>query len=200
MKRPEMRVGVYVRVSSKRRQHTDNQLLKIREFCKRRSWTIAQEYIDRETGAAGREKRPALDRMMSDAHQGRFNQVVIFALDRLTREGIAQTFDYVGRLKESGVELCSVTEELFNTAGPRGELFIALAAWIAEQERTRHVERIKAGQQRAREQGKRLGAPPRQINTERLRRLRKSGKSWREIEKITRVPKSTARRRLLKKQ
>lgn len=198
MKPPDTLVGVYARVSSKRRQHTDNQLLKIRDFCKRRGWTIAEEYIDRETGAAGRDKRPALDRMMNDAHQRRFHQVVVFALDRLSREGIAQTFDYVRRLKLSDVELCSVTEELFNTAGPAGELFIALAAWIAEQERLRHVERIKAGQQRAREQGKSLGAPRKKINLERLRRLRKQGKSWREVEELTGVPKSSARRRLEK--
>lgn len=196
MKRKQVTVGVYARVSSKRRQHTDNQLLQIREFCERRGWPIAQEYIDRESGAAGRDKRPALDKMMRDAHLGRFNQLVIFALDRLTREGIAQTFDYVRRLKQSGVELCSVTEELFNTAGPNGELFLAMAAWIAEQERVRHVERIRAGQQRAREQGKTFGAPRKQVNIQRLRALRESGKSWRQVQKITGVAKSTARRRL----
>lgn len=195
---PVTQVGVYARVSSKRRQHPDNQLVQIREFCERRDWPIAEEYIDRESGAAGRDKRLALDKMMRDAHQGRFDQVVIFALDRLTREGIAETFDYIRRLKQSGVELCSVTEELFNTAGPSGELFIALAAWIAEQQRLRHVEQIKAGQQRARQQGKRFGAPPKQVNIERLRTLREQGKSWRAIEKLTRVPKSTARRRLAK--
>lgn len=198
MKTAEIQVGAYARVSTKRRQHPDNQLRQIRAFCKRRGWRIAQEYIDRESGAAGRDKRPALDRMMNDAHQGRFQQIVIFALDRLTREGIAETFGYVRRLKLAGVELCSVTEELFSTTGPAGDLFLALAAWIAEQERTRHIERIKAGQQRAKEQGKTLGAPLSPINTNRIRKLREQGKSWRRIQTLTGVPKSTARRRLEK--
>jgi len=81
----------------------------------------------------------------------------VWALDRFTREGIPATFNYVGRLLKAGCQFLSLTEEHFRTTGPTGELMIALAAWIAKQERVRISDRTKAGLAVARSKG-RVGA------------------------------------------
>jgi DNA invertase Pin-like site-specific DNA recombinase len=63
--------------------------------------------------------------------------VVVWALDRLSREGVAETVEHTKRLKSHGVEFISHQEAHFRTIGPAGELMIAVAAWIAERERRR---------------------------------------------------------------
>ncbi len=87
--------------------------------------------------------------MLGDATRRKFDAVLVWALDRLTREGIKATFDYVKQLKNDGVEFISYSEAHFRTAGPAGELMLAVAAWIADQERIRMSERTKAGLKRA---------------------------------------------------
>jgi DNA invertase Pin-like site-specific DNA recombinase len=99
-------------------------------------------------------------RMMEEASRRRFDVVLVWALDRFTREGVSETFQHIARLKSYGVEFESYTEAHFRTTGPAGELMIAVAAWIAKQERVRMSERIKAGLDVARSKNKRLGNPP----------------------------------------
>ena len=70
--------------------------------------------------------------MFTDVAQRRFDLVLVWALDRLTREGVAETFNYIKRLTSHGVQFVSFTEEHFRTTGPAGELMIAVAAWIAK--------------------------------------------------------------------
>ena len=93
----------------------------------------------------------------------RFDLVLVWALDRLTREGVAETFEYIKRLTSHGVQFVSFTEEHFRTTGPAGELMIAVAAWIAKQERIRISERVRAGLSRARalrtRSGRMIGRP-----------------------------------------
>jgi DNA invertase Pin-like site-specific DNA recombinase len=91
--------------------------------------------------------------MMTDASMRRFDALVVWALDRLTREGVAETFEHIKRLRSHGVEFISYREEHFRTIGPAGELMIAAAATIAEQERIRRSERAKAAIRKLRKQG-----------------------------------------------
>jgi DNA invertase Pin-like site-specific DNA recombinase len=84
---------------------------------------------------------------------------VVWALDRFSREGVAETFAHIQRLHSYGVGLVSVTEPHFRTTGPAGELMIAVAAWIAKQERIRIQERVRAGLERARKNGTKTGQP-----------------------------------------
>jgi DNA invertase Pin-like site-specific DNA recombinase len=71
-----------------------------------------------------------------------------------------KTFEHIRKLQENGVAFESYTEEHFRTTAKSGELMIALAAWIADQQRERLVEQTKAGLARARAQGKQLGRRP----------------------------------------
>ena len=66
------------------------------------------------------------------ASRREFDCLVTWALDRLSREGVAQTFDHIKTLRGYGVEYVSFSEPHFRTTGPAGELMIAVAAWIAD--------------------------------------------------------------------
>jgi DNA invertase Pin-like site-specific DNA recombinase len=192
-----MRAAIYARVStSDGRQEVENQLAELRRFAATQNWEIAGEYIDHESG--GKADRAEFRRMFTDAAQRRFDLVLVWALDRLTREGVAETFEYIKRLTSHGVQFVSFTEEHFRTAGPAGELMIAVAAWIAKQERIRISERVRAGLSRARAQGTRSGKPvgrPQAVfRRDEATALRGSGLSWSQIARKLGVGITTVRR------
>ena len=81
------RVALYARVSCKDgRQDTENQLVALREYCQKQGWQITAEYVDRETG--GTSKRPQFQRMFAEARARKFDLVLFWSLDRLSREGV----------------------------------------------------------------------------------------------------------------
>jgi DNA invertase Pin-like site-specific DNA recombinase len=182
--------AVYARVSrdgkggkpGTRRQDTENQLHELREYCGKQGWTIVHEYIDRVSGKRS-DNRREFQAMMQDASQRRFDVVVVWALDRFTREGVMQTFEHIKTLRGYGVEFESFTEAHFRTTGPAGELMIAIAAWIAKQERERIVERTLAGLARARREGKTLGRPRKIVNRDKALQLQEQGLGMRAIGK-----------------
>jgi DNA invertase Pin-like site-specific DNA recombinase len=191
-----MKAALYARISTADgRQDVENQLAELRRFAVAQGWETTNEYIDRESG--GKADRAEFRRMFTDAARRRFDLVLVWALDRLTREGVAETFEYIKRLTRHGVQFVSFTEEHFRTTGPAGELMIAVAAWIAKQERIRISERVRAGLARARLQGTRsgraVGRPKVVFNRDEAIRLRREGWSWREISRKLRVGSTTIR-------
>jgi DNA invertase Pin-like site-specific DNA recombinase len=193
----KMRAAIYARVSTADgRQDTENQLGELRRFSDSQGWEIAGEFLDHESG--GRADRAEFKRLFAGAAQRRFDVVLVWALDRLTREGVAETFEYIKRLTSHGVQFVSFTEEHFRTTGPAGELMIAVAAWIAQQERIRISERVRAGLGRAKVQGTRsgkcVGRPRVVFNRETVVELRRQGKSWRHIASECRAGVTTVRR------
>lgn len=175
-----MRAALYARVSTKDKgQDTENQLIVLREYCARAGWDVVEEYIDRESAKNG--NRGAFKRLFEDASRRKFDVVVVWALDRLTREGVHQTFGYVEQLKGFGVSFESYTEPHFRTTGPAGELMLAVSAWIARQERQRLSERTIAGLDRARKQGRIGGRPRVVVDRDRMAQLDEEGWTTREI-------------------
>ncbi len=179
-----MRAALYARVSTKDKgQDVENQLLQLREFAQRSGWEVVHEYIDHASGK--KATRDQFQAMFADASKRRFDLVVAWSLDRMTREGIYEAFGHVKRLKDSGVDFVSFTEEMFRTSGPAGELMFAIAAWIAKQERERLVERTKAGMERAKlrgtKSGKSIGRQRAIFNRVEAMRLRAEGKSLSQI-------------------
>jgi len=173
-------VALYLRVSTDDgRQDTENQDAQLRAYCEHQGWTIAEVYTDHMCGA--KSSRPALDRMMLDATRGKFRAVLVWALDRLTRGGIYEAFDSIKLLRTNGVEFVSFTEPQFRTTGPAGDLLIAVAAWIAQQERLRISERTRAGLEVAKRRGAVLGRPKAVIDRQRVMDLRAGGMSLRDI-------------------
>lgn len=192
-----MRAGLYSRVSTRDKgQDTENQLRQLRDFCRAQEWPIVTEYEDHESG--GKADRAQFRAMVTDASRRRFDVVVVWALDRLSREGVGETFDHLRLLGSYGVKFVSFTEPHFRTTGPAGELMIAVAAWIAKQERMRISERVRAGLDRVRVRGTRSGNPigrPKVIfDRGKVVELRERGKSWREIARACGVGVTSVRR------
>lgn len=192
-----MKAAIYCRVSTKDKgQETANQAFQLREYCARMGWEIVEEYTD--TASAKNGERSAFKRLFDDASKRQFDVVLVWALDRLSRAGVYETFDYVRRLTSYGVQFESYTETHFRTTmGPAGELMLAVAAWIAQQERLRLSERTKAGLQRAKRQGQVLGRRRAKVDTARVIELRAAGKSFSEIASALRVSRSVAYRAAL---
>lgn len=172
--------AIYARVSTiDKGQDTENQLHQLREYCARSGWRISKEYVDHVSGKTG--ERDAFKQLFEDASRKLFDVVLVWALDRFTREGVYETFGYVRKLSEHGVQFESYSEAHFRTTGPAGELMLAIAAWIAKQERLRISDRTKAGMERAKRAGKKCGRPKRVFRIDEARRLRKEGLSLRKI-------------------
>ena len=150
-----MRVALYVRVS-REEQDSVNQLSQLQGFAAGLG-QVVKTYDDCATGKNG--DRPAFRQMLEDAARRRFDLVVFWALDRLTREGPLRTLLYLEQLASSGVRFKSFTEPMLDTTTPVGELLIPILSWVAKQERQRISDRTKAGLETARRKGKKLGRP-----------------------------------------
>jgi len=134
--------------------------------------------------------------MFDDAHRRRFDLVLFWALDRFSREGVLKTLHYLNDLEAAGVGFKSYMERYIDSSGIFKEAILAILATLAKQERVRLAERVKAGLDRARAEGKDLGRPrlPRSTVNE-VRRLSASGVSKREIARRVRYPDREGRRR-----
>jgi DNA invertase Pin-like site-specific DNA recombinase len=117
MKRAKIeRVAVYARVSTKDgRQDTENQLIALREYCSKQGWEIAGEYVDHETG--GTSKRQHFQKMFADARVRKFDLVLFWSLDRLSREGISSTLGHLERLSSTALDGVRTQR---NTSTPAG--------------------------------------------------------------------------------
>jgi DNA invertase Pin-like site-specific DNA recombinase len=188
------RVALYARVSTETKgQDTENQLLQLREYCQRQGYQVVQEYIDHATGK--HSDRDAFKAMFDGASRKAFDTVLVWSLDRFTREGVLETFEHIRRLSNYGVAFESYTEQHFRTTGPAGELMLAVAAWVSKQERLRISDRTKAGLERARRSGKHCGRPKKVFNRALAVALRSEGWSWNRISsELGGVPVKTIRR------
>ncbi len=148
------KAGLYVRVSTDR-QTADNQLAEVTQLAVARGY----ESVVYEEVESAAKVRPVLDRMLADVRAGRVQAVAVWALDRLHRS-MTGAINTVLELDRLGVPVLSVREGWLEMNGPVRPLLVAIFGWVAEQERTRLIERTKAGVERARRQGKRLGRPP----------------------------------------
>ena len=157
MTNARLKCAIYARVSSDG-QETQNQLAQLREFCRRQGWLVVAEYVDHETGSVS--TRAEFQKMLLHASQRKFDVLLFFALDRLTREGTLATLQYLERLTSYQVGYKSFTEPYLDSCGTFKDVVISLLATMAKQERIRMGERVRAGLQHARRQGKKLGRPP----------------------------------------
>jgi DNA invertase Pin-like site-specific DNA recombinase len=151
------RAALYLRVSTDG-QTTENQRLALRETAERRGWRIVEEYEDAGiSGAKGRDKRPAFDRMLKDAARRRFDVLMVAALDRLGRS-VVHVALALDELANAGIELFSAREAIDGTS-PYGRAMLHMATVFAELERHAIRDRVRAGLARARAKGRRLGRP-----------------------------------------
>jgi DNA invertase Pin-like site-specific DNA recombinase len=188
-----MNCGLYVRVSTNK-QETENQLLQLRGFAATQGWTLhaETEYVDELTGK--NSDRPAFQQMFRDASQRKFDVLLFWSLDRLSREGALETLQHLNRLSGYGVQWRSFTEWYLDSTGTFRDAIVSILATLAKQERIRLSERTKAGLERARKQGKVLGRPKAAVDASEIRALRASGLSWGAIGRQTGLARATCQK------
>ena len=137
-----MNCAMYARVSTRDKgQDFTNQLLALREFAARQHWNISREYVDQVTGAS--DNRPQFQRMFQDASQRKFDVLLFWSLDRLSREGVLETLQHLQRLTSYGICWRSYTEQYLDSTGIFRDAVIGILAAIAKQERVRLAERTE---------------------------------------------------------
>jgi DNA invertase Pin-like site-specific DNA recombinase len=154
-----MRTAIYCRVSKDdKSQDPTNQREPLLKMANTFNLEVVEEYVDYASG--GNSNRPQFKQMLQDAKARKFDKVLVWSLDRFSREGISNTLHYLEELKKSGVALKSLQESWLDTSDSGvGQLLISIMSWVAQQERQRISERTKAGLLRAKAGGKKLGRP-----------------------------------------
>jgi DNA invertase Pin-like site-specific DNA recombinase len=174
------RCALYGRISTRDKgQEVENQLVQLRDFAVKQGWEIVFEFTDSESGS--KSDRPQFQEMFKAASQRKFDVLLFWSLDRLSREGVLETLQHLNRLTSHGVNYRSFTEQYFDSCGIFKDAVISILATVAKQERIRISERVRAGVAHARAKGKRLGRPALKIDGGKVRELREAGKSFEEI-------------------
>ena len=190
-----MRAALYARVSTVGHgQDPEMQLRELREYCGRRGWTLAAEYIDNGISGA-KETRPELDKLMADAGRRRFDAVVVWKFDRFARS-VTHLLRALDTFRALGVEFVSLSESL-DTSTPAGRMVFTVLGAVAELERSLIAERVRAGLRNARAKGTKLGRPRTDVDTARVSALRAQGLTWEKICQMTGLTRGTAQRSLL---
>jgi DNA invertase Pin-like site-specific DNA recombinase len=184
-----MRVALYARVSTLNGQHSEVQLVELREYIARRGWEIVGEYVDEGISGA-RERRPELDRLWSDCRKRKVEVVVVYRYDRFARS-LRQLVNALEEFRALGIDFVSLHEGV-DTSTPNGRLVFGIFASIAEFERELIRSRVRSGLAAAKAKGKRLGRPRTGVDAAQVVRLRAAGASWREVSERLGVGVGTA--------
>lgn len=183
------RVALYARVSTLNHgQDVNLQLAELREYASRRGFQVVEEYVD--AGVSGsKESRPALNRLMADAHRRSFEAVICWKLDRLGRS-LKHLVNALAELEALGVAFISLRDNL-DLGTPSGRLMFQIIGAMAEFERCLIQERVKAGLAHARAKGKRFGRRPREVDVALVTARRQEGASWRVLAREFNIPACT---------
>lgn len=181
--------AVYARVSTiGHGQDPTLQTRELMEYCQRRGWEVFDLYVD--NGVSGKkDSRPALNRLMADAHARRFDVICCWRFDRFSRSvsHLCRALETFNALDIQFVSLC----EQVDTNTPTGKLVFTILGAVAEGERNLIAERVRAGLRNAKAKGKRLGRPTKSVDVDRITSLRASGHSWRTIAGMMRLSVGT---------
>jgi DNA invertase Pin-like site-specific DNA recombinase len=186
------RAALYVRVSTKNNgQDPDTQLVALREYATHRGFLVVGEYVD--VGISGaKDRRPELDRLMTNARHRRFDAILVARFDRFARS----TKHLVLALEEFqalGIDFISLSESV-DTSTPMGRMVFTVIGAVAELERSLIRERVVMGLNRAKKAGKKLGRPRVRLDATAVAQLRAQGRSWTEISVALGISRGTAQR------
>jgi len=149
------RAAIYARVSTED-QTTENQIPVLKELAVRRGWEVADVYAE-EASAWRAGHQLELKRLLKRASYHEYDILIVWALDRLTREGIGNIMQLFNTFRTYGVKVISHQEPWLEQAGPMADLLTAIAGWAAQFESARRSERIKAAFTRKRARGEPVG-------------------------------------------
>jgi DNA invertase Pin-like site-specific DNA recombinase len=190
-----IRVGLYARVSTHDQQTLPLQIHAMRDYAAKRGWTIVAQIKEVGSGAAQRKQRSTL---LASARRREIDVVLVWRLDRWGRS-VADLVSTLQELQHLAVAFVSLTEALDLTT-PTGRAMAGLLAVFAEFEREILRERVRAGLDHARQQGKRLGRPPSVVHQAvKARTLHRQGISKSEIARRLQISRTSVRRLLAPK-
>lgn len=150
-----MKTAVYVRNSTTEdKQNPETQIRPLKAYCEAREWDYE---IFQEFASGAKESRPELDKMLQRLRNGEFKRVMVWKIDRLGRS-LQHLLTLMSEFKNKNIEFISITEG-FDTSTAQGELFFNIVGSFAQFERKLIQERINAGLDRAKKEGKKLGRP-----------------------------------------
>jgi len=163
------RAALYLRVSCNG-QDTGAQETALREYVSRRDWTIHGVYKDLGTSGA-RSSRPALDQLLRDCKRRKFDVVLVWKFDRFARS-LKTLISGLEVCRAFGIDFVSITEAV-DTSLASGECLFQILGAMAQLERSLITERVRAGLEHARKNGRILGRPPlRKLTKQEIARLR----------------------------
>ena len=176
-----MKTAIYARVSTDE-QTTDNQVIKLKQVAERNGWDLETVYSDTISGA--KSKRPELEKMMQSVMRKEVDIVMVWSVDRLGRS-LQHLITLLSDIHSKDVDLY-LHQQGIDTTTPSGKMMFQMLGVFSEFERGMIQERVKAGLERARSEGKRLGRPTiPPITVRKIQSLRASGLSYRAISRKT---------------
>src|SRR5690349_8561372 len=143
--RTAKRVAIYARVSTAdKSQDPQTQLRQLRQYAKRRGFTIAGEFIDHASGRG--DNRPEYRKLFDAVRKRAVDVVLVWRYDRFARSTQALV-NALMEFQSLGVDFISY-QEAVDTTTPQGKLFFTMASGFAEFESSLISERVKAGMER----------------------------------------------------
>ena len=189
------RIAIYASISTARAAlDVPSQLMELRAWCGENHHLVVDQYIDRDSDGSGR--RPERARLMADAGCKKFDMVLVWSLDGFNAKGVGETAVDIRRLVRHGVFFHSFTEDHLRTDSAAAPyVLLPLILSFASLEERKTGKRIKAGMQRARAKGTRLGRPSfSDAERQKLKAALDTGRNWHRISRSTGIPYSTAKK------
>jgi len=155
----KIRTVIYARVSTEE-QTVENQVPVLQEFAARQGWEVVKIYTEEASAwRAGHQKQ--LKELLTRASYHEYDIVLVWSLDRLTRQGIGSIMHLVNTFKIYGCQVISQQESwTHQNDGMMADLLYAITAWVAKFESERRSERIKAALARKKAKGETIGRQP----------------------------------------
>ena len=186
------KVAIYARVSTKD-QSVEMQLNDLERYTRERGFDVFKAYQD--NGISGtKDNRPGLNQLMNDARKRKFDVVLVWRFDRFARS-TKHLVNALYEFRNLGIDFISYQENI-DTSSPLGEAIFTIISAMSKLERDIIVERVKGGLRKASANGKRLGRPESEVDTDKIFEYKKQGKSIREIAKEMGIHRSKVERTL----
>ena len=193
-----LRACLWLRVSTDSKgQDPGLQRADLERVCSERGWEIVKVYEVAES-AFGKRPREQFKAMLEDARQAQFNIIVVWSMDRFSRESEWSVTRVISMLQDYRVNFYSYSEPFLDTSGPFAGFLIPLFAWLAHQESLRKGKSVQLGMAKAAAAGKDIGRPEvaKKLDVALIAGMRSAGKSWSDIHKAHPRVRSTSGRQL----
>jgi DNA invertase Pin-like site-specific DNA recombinase len=147
-----MKCAAYIRVSTEA-QTTDNQLPAIEALCKARGWELVKVYSENASAWSG-GRQTELARCIRDAEHNHFETIVVWSVDRVSREGPLSILTMIHHLHQKNIRLVSVLDPWTETNNDFNDVLFSITSWMAKWQSDHKSEATKAGIARKRLEGK----------------------------------------------